>query len=131
MERSTGAADIIDTESGSEHPSRPARGSHGRHVRVRLPVAVALEGVETGALARELDCAGAFIESIDEPNDGARIEIILRYPIVQQALHLSTIVRVVTANGFCVRFNQLGPREARAIDALVAAFPARGERRPF
>jgi hypothetical protein len=81
-----------------------------------------MEGLETGALAKNLDLAGAFIESIDEPKCGARVEIVLRYPIVEQELHLAAVVRVVTETGFCVQFNQLGVRETRAIEALIKAF---------
>jgi hypothetical protein len=92
------------------------------YVRVRLPVAIALRGIEAGALAKDLGVEGAFIESFDEPRRGDRLEVILRHPIVEQELRLSAVVRWLSASGFGVEFVDVCERGRRAVAALAQAF---------
>jgi hypothetical protein len=92
------------------------------HVRVRLPVGVVLGGKENGALAKDFGPEGAFIESIDAPERGNRVEIVVRYPLVERELRLSAVVGWVTSSGFGVQFVRLDEGEQRAVAALAEAF---------
>jgi hypothetical protein len=110
-----------DSSSGS---GRLLHAEHRRSPRVgaRLPVRILLGAVEIEASTRDVGIAGAFIESGEEPEYGARVEIVLLPPAVQAELRLTGVVRWVTAAGFGLQFDSLGARETIALSSLVVAF---------
>jgi hypothetical protein len=86
-----------------------------------LPVLITYQCVRFQGTALDLGVGGAFIETLLEPEFGARVDITLQLPAVPGDLRLPAVVRWRKPGGFGVHFLELGAMETYAMASFVEA----------
>jgi hypothetical protein len=86
-----------------------------------LPVLITYQCVRFQGTTLDLGVGGAFIETLLEPEFGARVDITLQLPAVPGDLRLPAVVRWRKPGGFGVQFLELGAMETYAMASFVEA----------